>query len=135
MSEHLFTPDDISDEFWDALELARRDRGRFRELLKDMNRGELIRFCWDYQEAAVHLRTTTFLKHVDPALSEDGIYEVVMWVVSQGKQYYAEVFNHPEKMPFEVDSHDPSLGIYSEAVSEYRARYGEPIPYRSGRYR
>lgn len=132
MSKKLFTPEDISNQTWDALEVARQDRARFREMLKEMSQGALVRLAWDYQESAVQLKTPAFLKHVDPELSEDGIFELANWVVGQGKQYYADVFEHPEKMPATVDSHDPAVSIYSDIVSEYRERYNEPVPSFSG---
>jgi hypothetical protein len=128
-----FTPDSISDEFWDAIAVAKQDYERFRTLVKEMNRGALIRFYWNYEEAAAQFKADPYLSvvtSVRAVLSEDTLDDICNWIVAQGKEYYAEVFYNPHLMPSTVNAHDPALRVLSEVVKEHKTRYAKPIPYR-----
>ncbi|MEQ8998982.1 MAG: hypothetical protein RID53_20970 [Coleofasciculus sp. B1-GNL1-01] len=125
-----FTPENIPDGFWEAIALARNDYEQFVELLQKMNRGTLIRFCWNYEEAAAYFKAEPYLNYVDPALSEDGIDDLCKSIVGKGKDYYIQVVKNPKLMPSDIDLSDPALRILSEAILEYNKRYDEPVPYR-----
>ncbi len=116
--------DTAPDNFWAVIEDARQDPKRFRERLKKMNRGRMIRFYWTYEELANQLRTERFLPHVDPDLSEDGVAELANWVVAQGKEYYRKVLESPALIP--PKKNDP--GLLSELVDEYEQRYNADVP-------
>jgi len=56
-----FSPDDISQWFWDIIEVADRSPDRLKEELFKMSREQIIRFDNEFQEAAVQLMDERFL--------------------------------------------------------------------------
>lgn len=125
--EPLFTADDLSPEFWNLIAIARRDRDHFHELVKDMERDEMVQFCRDYDRAASELYAECFLEHVDPDLSEDDIHDLSFWVVAQGKEHYSHVLDNPEAMPYQVDSDDPMIRVFGDVVRAYYERFKESL--------
>jgi hypothetical protein len=117
-------PDTVPEEFWTAIEEAEQEPARFRAILKRMNRGRIVRFYWTYEELANRLRTERYWPHVDPDLSEDGLAELVNWVVAQGKEYYRKILESPELIPRKKND----AGLLSELVEEYEERYGDDVP-------
>jgi len=117
-------PDTVPTEFWATIEESRGDPKRFRKMLKEMSREEIIHFYWTYEELANLLRTERYWPHVDPDLSEDGLAELANWVVAQGKEYYRGILDHPERIPRSKDD----AGLMSEVVEEYEHRYKEDLP-------
>ena len=78
-----------------------------------------------YQELANLLRSQTpYWPYVDADLSEDGLAELANWVVAQGKEFYRDVLNHPDRIPPSKDD----AGLLSELVEEYERRYKDDIP-------
>jgi hypothetical protein len=116
--------DAVPEDFWSIIEESRQDPERFREMLKTMSRGEIIHFCWTYEELANHLRTERHSAHAQPDLSEDGLAELANWVVAQGKEYYRKILDHPEMIPAKKND----VGLLSELVEEYEQRFGDDIP-------
>jgi len=50
-----------------------------------MNRRALIRFFWNYEEAAVEFKDEPYLTYLftaNPALSDNGVDDVCNWIVS-----------------------------------------------------
>lgn len=121
MSTGRYIPDEVPDEFWKVIEEAKQDPERLLAILKRMNRGAIIRFIWNYEEASAHLRAEP---HGMNGLSEDSIDELCDWIVAQGKDYYRHIWDHPESIP--GPKGDP--GLIREAIREYKRRYGEDIP-------
>jgi hypothetical protein len=124
MSEGAYIPDQVPDEFWDVIEACEQDPTRLREILDDANRGTLLRFGWNYEEAAAHLKPLFF----DSGLSEDGIHELCNWIVAQGRDFYRRAWDDPGVVPIPKD--DP--GLLGEAVIQYERRFGEDMPVNRG---
>jgi hypothetical protein len=118
MSDTKF-PDSIPEEFWQVIEEAHQDRTKFREILKTMNRGQIVRFYWTYEELATRIRLEPYLDYADPDISEDGMAELANWIVGQGKEYYKKIFNHPELIPPMKND----IGFLSDVIIEYEKRY------------
>ncbi len=114
----------IPDDFWQMIDEAAGDPGKFRELLGGLTRPRIIRFYWTYEELANHLRTERFLPFVHPDLSEDGVAELSNWVVAQGKSYYENILNNPVQIPPKMDD----AGFLSELVEEFEEKYGDDLP-------
>lgn len=114
-------------DFWAVIDAAQQDPVRFRELLKQMDQETLVRFLWTYEELAAHLRTRRHARHADPSLSEDGIAELANWVVALGKARYAEILDHPDRIP----ARHSDSGFLSQLVEEYEERFSDDIPYNS----
>ena len=116
-------PDSIPDDFWQVIEEAGQDRLKFRELLEKMNRGQILRFCWTYEELANRIRIEPYCRHASPDLSEDGMAELANWIVAQGKNYYRNIFEHAEQIPARKND----IGFMSDLVVEYENRYNADI--------
>jgi Protein of unknown function (DUF4240) len=125
-----FTPEDIPEEFWTLIDRSRQDREGFKNELKNLNKGSLIRLAWLIREAAAMLQTDAHIRNVDPQHTEDSLNDLTLWVVAQGRDRYADIFYNPDHIPARVDRHDHSLSVLSDVVTEYRSRYNEPIPAR-----
>lgn len=117
---------DIPDEFWKLIDLARTDYEAFVAALRTMEREDLVRFYWTYEDAAAELKEEPYIDNMSPDISEDGIDDVAQWVVAQGKKFYLDVIQEPNKVPLRVDSAPEILG---EVVIVFDDRYDEPIPY------
>jgi len=114
----------VPDKFWEIIGEARQSPKGFREILRNLNREQIIDFYWTYEELANHLRNERYLPYVHPDLSEDGLAELANWVVAQGKTYYSSVLDHPDLIPPKKND----AGLLSEALDEYEERYNEDIP-------
>lgn len=131
MNNQGFSPESIPDEFWEFIAVARQDYQRFRRLVKQMNRSKLIRFCWDFEDAAAQFKDDPYINvllSVRETLSEDTLDDICNWIMTQGNQYYTQVFYNPELTPTDIDEFEPALGILGKVIGEYDERYDEPIP-------
>ncbi|PQO43840.1 DUF4240 domain-containing protein [Blastopirellula marina] len=122
-----FSPDDISQWFWDVVERADRSRDRLKAELQSMTREEVIRFDNEFQEAAVQLVDEPFLDFMEGNVSEDSAKDIADFVVSQGKKVYSEIWANPETIPTSVESGENHTlaGIASEVFWD---RFKESIP-------
>lgn len=114
-----YIPDEVPETLWKIIEDAGGDPERLREILRRLNRGQLSRFAWNYEEAAAHIRPL----FDELGLSEDGMLELANWVVAQGKELYRKVWDDPSIIT--EAQNDP--GIFGAAVMEYQRRYGHPL--------
>jgi hypothetical protein len=126
MSDSPESVPEFSDDFWGLIDLARSDYDRYVETVHGMDREALMRFYWNYEDAAAEFKGDPYVKYMSPQLSEDGIDDVAQWIVAQGKDYYRNVVNHPEMVPYRVENPPEILG---EVVHEFDERYDEPIPF------
>lgn len=94
-----FSPDDIAGWFWDVIAQCARSRNRLQMILEGMSRDEIIRFDNAFQEAASQLLDEPFTDFMDESISEDGAKDVADFVVSQGKAYYTNIWDHPDQIP------------------------------------
>lgn len=87
----------------------------------------LKRFFWDYDYAVNELNGDEFYNIMQtkyPGLSEDGSSDLAQWVVINGEEYYAKVFNDPHLVPEDVNLKIPELGAHGLAMREYKKRFG-----------
>lgn len=118
---HLAFPRTVPEGVWRVLADARQDRHRFREILATMNRGQLARLAWTYEEITVRLRLAWAAAQ---GVAVDDLYEQANWVVAQGKEYCCAVFEHLSRAP--PDQAD--AGFMSQLVLEFEERYRDDIP-------
>ena len=114
--------------FWEMVALARRDQEQFIETLGNMNREALIEFIWTFEEVAAEFKYEPYTDHVSSDLSEDGIDDVSIWVVEQGRDYAYEVYDVPSRMPKRVDH---PIGFLSKAVRMFYQRFEGPVPFKT----
>jgi hypothetical protein len=123
-----FTPDSISEWFWDIIDQATHDRKKLRQILEGMNREDIIRFKYEFEEAATQLVGEPFINHMEEGTSEDGAQDIAEWVVSQGHAFYANVWHNPERVPNSLDENQQSTSLSSVVDDVYWERYREVIP-------
>lgn len=120
--------DYLPSKFWTWIDSASTDFDTFVESLATVDKAELLEFIWSYEEASAEFKDDRFHEFFDEGLSEDGIDDLAMWVIEQGKDKVHSIFDHPEKIPSRVDS---PRGALSKAVRSYYMRFGGPVPFRS----
>ena len=129
MSDENRYPEALPEGFWELIELGRRNPDQFRSRVKAMTREELIDFYWGYENAAAEVKDDPFVEHMLPDLSEDGIDDVALWLVGQGKERYENVLQNPALTPPDVPDDDDSPEIVEVVVKEYYDRYHDSIPF------
>ncbi|MCM3293263.1 DUF4240 domain-containing protein [Paenibacillus sp. MER 180] len=112
--------DIVSDWFWDIIMNADQNADKLREILREMDQEHIVKFQEQFLDAASVLQEEPFLDYIEE--SEDGIEDVSYLVVSQGKKYYAEILNNPEKIPSTAEDCVILFGIADEVCIE---KFGE----------
>jgi hypothetical protein len=103
--------DEISDWFWDIIRRAEYREDKLREILMELDGSQVSRFLNEGDAAAVELMESPHTDYMETH-SEDDIDYLARWVVSQGKEYYTQVLEHPELMPPDRDNReDPFSGV------------------------
>ncbi len=116
--------DNVEPWFWDVIDQAGRSSDKLRELLRKMSRQELERFhsqfAWAMAElAADDIRDVT-------GYTRDEMQDVAGWVTSQGRDYYARVYDNPAEFPRLEDIDNNNLeGV---AYDVYWERFGVSMP-------
>lgn len=118
-------PDHLSDWFWDVVASAGDDSERMRAILEELDLAQLRRFHEELEDAVCELLDEPFTRFMTNE-SEDGAVDVAYWAVSQGREYYRDLFAHPDKIPYHVEWHPPgvlhdgmTLGVYFDRTGEY----------------
>lgn len=112
--------DIVSDWFWDIIMNADQNADKLREILREMDQENIVKFQEQFLDAASVLQDEPFLDYIEE--SEDGIEDVSYLVVGRGKKYYAEILNNPEKTPSTAEDCEILFGIADEICIE---KFGE----------
>lgn len=122
-----FNPDEISDWFWAMIDAARGSREMLEAKLYKLEKEEIIRFHHEFLDAAVELTDGPFLEQLDESTSEDTLQDLAEWVVSQGKQFYIEVWKDPRR----IADIDLRKGVTYSSVADnvFWERFGAGLPY------
>jgi hypothetical protein len=116
----------LSDRFWDLIDLSRRDWEAFELALSALDQRERVQLVWTYEAAVSVLRTPEHDSHAAPDLVEDGLHELAIWIVAQGRATYMDILEHPEHMP--SDAPEPAYPVGSAYGAAIRAASGELAP-------
>ncbi|WP_437310855.1 DUF4240 domain-containing protein [Sorangium sp. So ce388] len=128
MKQHTATAQ-TPDTFWTIIAHAQCDPRKLRTFLESMSRDELIAFYVHFRDAARALTAPEYREHMEPGTSEDGADDISRWVVVQGKEYYQDVVDHPNKIPFNVDAAPrASHRLYGEIGRVFYERFREELP-------
>ncbi|MBC9932770.1 DUF4240 domain-containing protein [Chitinophaga qingshengii] len=122
MSNAVVNFDHISDWFWDIISRAAENRNTLREILLAMDKADILRFQEQFVDAAVELQDEPFTDYMEE--SEDGIEDISHWVVSRGKTFYADIVEHPEKIPRTVTGNTDVI-LYGIADEVCVDKFGE----------
>jgi hypothetical protein len=123
-------PFHLSDWFWDLIAQAQGDADRMRAILDGLDSPDLRRFHEELEDATCELAYDPMF---DPFLtdeSEDGKIDVAHWAVSQGREYYQDLFVHPERIPRSVEQYPIGVLHDGMVLAMYYDRTGEYPPYR-----
>jgi len=74
------------------------------------------RVYWTYEKTAAVLKDEPYVDHMSAELSEDGVDDVAMWVVAQGKEEYERIIADPRLTPRRVEK---KTGVLGDVVLEY----------------
>ena len=128
-SSMSFDLDDISDWFWNIIRGAAKDRFALERIIERLSSEQIYRFALEFLEASSRLQEKPFTYFVTPGSSEDDVEEISWWVVSQGKEFYSNVWRHPENMPSaELVEDNSSQILYSVAEGILDDKLGEEGP-------
>jgi len=123
-----FSPDEISEWFWNLLARASGSKEKLRDLLQNLSSEQLIRFEDEFAEASAQLREEPFVDHLDEGATEDTEQDVANYVVSQGKRFFEDVWRSPSHIPPYIDEGEP--GILSGVADEvHYEKYGKGISF------
>src|SRR5262245_4529883 len=112
--------EDLPKAFWDTIDAAGRDLAALRPLLHRMSREELLSFYHAYRQAAEALTDPEYTDHMGE--DEDLIDDISRWVVAQGRDYYRDVLEHPEKTPSSLPR-GPNAHFYPEILEIFYERF------------
>lgn len=87
-----------------------------------MSRADLLSFIWTFEEIAAEFKYEPYTNYVSQSLSEDGIDDLAMWVVEQGKTYTYQIFDNPSQIPARVDH---PIGFLDKALRAFDQRFGD----------
>lgn len=124
-----YIPDEIPGDFWRIIDACDGDKERFGSAAEKLSEEDLLRFCWNYQEAIGQIAT---LYYEMTSFSEDSIEDICSWVVSRGEKIYTKVWDDAEDIitkessPYGNIQKDP--GLLGEALKLYRHRYTKEVP-------
>lgn len=120
-------PERPTDEFWRMVDLARTQPEQLERETAELTQDELVELHWTFTYATEVLLEPEYIDHASPELSEDGLYDLVAWVVAQGKDHYQRVLNDATAMPQECGDWD-GADLQSTLVKEYDRRYHTALP-------
>jgi hypothetical protein len=118
----------VTDWFWEVIARSNGDKARMRRILtEELTLDELCAFHDELEDAAADLLDEPFTDFMTKD-SEDGARDVAYWMVSQGRAYYDDAFEHPEKTP--ETTHWLPDGVLHEGITlaVYWDRTGMDMP-------
>ena len=117
-------PSKIPDWFWDILERAQKDRNKLKAILMGFDLDALKRFEHQYNQAATYLRRDPWYVYLGVIGSEDAAEDITSWVVGQGKEYFMDIWNHPELIPLNEEG-DPVRALYNVSTNVCWEKFGD----------
>jgi hypothetical protein len=129
MNQGRYIPDEIPGDFWRIIDSAGCNSERLTQLLESMDEEDLLRFCWNYEEAVGQIAT---LYHELTDFSEDTSEDICRWVVAQGEVAFTRVWDNAEDLisseatPYGRVQADP--GLFDSALHCFEARFGKHVP-------
>ncbi|CAN0354164.1 unnamed protein product [Phaeothamnion confervicola] len=126
----MLTGDDFSGILWDVLKEAHGTPEGLRTTLMKLDKEEIAVFYTEFLHASSNLRASSLNSHLVTE-SDDVRKDTYEFIVAQGKDFYDDILNHPERCPQDVDSND--VWVKGIAIGVYWDRFHEHIPrYDSG---
>jgi hypothetical protein len=123
----VLTADDFSDTFWDLLRQAGGNPDELERVLRTVPRETIEEYYHEFNRAVANLWDSGVPNYFGDH-SDDTRKEILENIVSQGKEFYAEILVHPERAPIGEFLDAPAFR--GAAIVVYQDRFGAPIPKR-----
>lgn len=110
--------------FWDRIQGAGGDVRKFKESLEHLTQDELREVVAQFRGLSKTLVVTGFRRFPEDVREEltENLEEMANWVITQGRAFYRDVLEHPEKFPRHDEIRKP---IFAGAViAVYTRRFG-----------
>lgn len=112
----------VTNNLWELVELARRDRARFQEVVDRMAQKGLSRFIWDHSVAEDDLHQVGLRAHMGTAATDETVSQLAEWIVDQGIDEYDQIVEDISKAPRMISA-NPNEGLRRIAERSYRRRF------------
>ena len=112
--------------FWEVVAQAARNPEALRQVLWDMSRADLERFDRQFEWARAELSGHDF--RAVHGCTRDEMQELAAWIASQGREYYARVYDNPGEVPRFEDA-DAGSNLDGVVGDVYVERFGTDMPY------
>lgn len=110
--------------FWDLIDKSEQDKKKLASALMKLDQVSLQLFMDAFEEASLELRDPPYIDHLRADISGDSLDDITHWVVSQGKEYYTRVLEHPKLMPTYIALHNPQ-NLWGIADNVYEEKFGD----------
>ena len=115
--------------FWNIFHQAHGDDQRLAELLKDLNQQQIILLYSYMRDLATAITGPDYQPYLAQGISDEGEFEVGLWVITQGREHYREVARDPQRIPrVDLPGNRSERMMYGEIAEIYYKRFGEEIP-------
>ena len=115
-----------SDWFWSLIATGGHDSERMAGVLSQLTRTDLERFHNEFSEAVTAISWDDYCNvH---GYGESKMRDLASWIVSQGKAFFAMVYDDPKRIP-RFDEVDHSRSYIGIAEQVYSARFAQDIPW------
>ena len=114
----------VPQAFWDRIEGAGGDIRKFKESLATLTQDELREMVAQYDGLSKTLVVSGIRQFPEDVREEqtETLEEIANWVITQGRAFYQDVLEHPDKFPRRNQIRRP---IFAGAIiAEYTRRFG-----------
>jgi hypothetical protein len=122
-SENFPNVFEVSDWFWQIIDNAKIDQNRLYSILKSMTKDEVLKFHNEFNTACQFLHDSKFTSHIGVRMSDDNLQDIAWWIVSQGKQFFFNVWSNPNLFPKYVDPANKGI-LYGISADVYEEKGG-----------
>ncbi len=121
----MLRANDFSEVLWDFLRQAKSNPDELVIIFEVASKESIILFYTEFERAVRNLRQSEIYRRLRPASSDDGLSDILAYIVGQGEAYYDEALAYPEKVPSQVNSDD--VAFRGAASSVFWRRFNEEI--------
>lgn len=120
-SENRWNIQTVPQSFWDRIERADQDAGKFENSLTGLSNSDLRELVAQYDGLSRSLILSGHRDFPEEAQEEsmETLKEIANWVITQGRAYYETILAHPEKFPKRSEVHRP---IFAGSIIDVYAR-------------
>jgi hypothetical protein len=120
-SENQWNIQTVPQSFWDRIESAGRDAGKFEEGLMGLSERDLRELVAQYDGLSQALIVSGYQRFPEEVQEEppERLKEIANWVITQGRTYYEDILAHPEKFPKRNEVRRP---IFAGSIIDVYAR-------------